>query len=548
MKNNLIFKNLKKVWFAFILSTIIYFLHFYSTGIKLNQSIIGLFGEYNPTISLKPKIIKILIYIGIGTITYFLPLIIMSFSFPKIEKNLKLDYFKKVKHYPESFFNQYTIMQITQSIHNVGLATKELLTTLFDLSGSMICIILILIQGLAIHWIFILIYIIYLLLMILIQGIFGKQIGPLVEEQVTTSKNFLGEITDILSNYNILCFFNSYDIKNEKINTIQNNNTNLYYKNLILSAFSNLLHSLNIGLILQTVMILVSIFLLKRGDISIISILIIFRLNGFMIGRMSQIGRGLNQINNQLAMANEALKILDSVTIQPSNKKGNTLLRLDGEIEIRNLTFAHESKILFYNANLKIKPGDRVCIVGDSGSGKTTLLKLMVRAIEPPLGTIFIDGHDICTLDSDWLRRQMGFVFQNNTLFNDTVFNNIKLYRNIPDQDVMDASMHAQIHDVIINKPMGYDTFIDTRNAKNNFSGGQLQRICIARAIAHQPSIIVGDELTSALDDRTANEVIDNLILNSKNKTMIFVTHNKSIMHKFNKIFCISNSIITNIK
>lgn len=550
MKKFFFFKTVKKLWPFFILSTIIYFFHFYITGIKLNQSLISLFTNYHAQSALVPALKKLGLYILLGTLSYPIPILILSFLLPNLEGNLKLHYFSKIKKYPENFFNAYTVTQISQSIQNLGLSVKEVTSSFFNISGSACCIILGLYQGLITHWMFFALYIFYISITSFVYFVFYNKISSINKQSIIKSKSFLHEIIDIISNNNILCFFNSYNIKNEKINKCQMEERESYKNSLLVTFLSESIYSINISLILQVLLIFISLFLLKKNQINLTQILMLIRMNGFVIGRVSYISKNITQINTSLSMLEESLDVLDSHAEQvtENHKYGNTLLGFTGDIEIKNLTFSYQGKMLFYKVNLRIKPGDRVCIIGASGTGKTTLLKLLIRAIEPPAGTIFIDGHDVLTLDSLWLKHQIGFVLQNNTLFHDTVFNNIKLYRDIPDQNVIEAAMSANIHDFIMEKPMGYDTIIDPNNSKSTFSGGQLQRICIARSISHRPSMIIGDELTSALDDRTANEVIDNLIQNSKNKTMIFVTHNKAILPKFNKIFCISNGVITNYK
>lgn len=217
---------------------------------------------------------------------------------------------------------------------------------------------------------------------------------------------------------------------------------------------------------------------------------------------------------------------------------------LKGSLQFEHVSFSYEDdKKILNDIDFSLEAGKTIAIVGPSGSGKSTIINLIPRLYDVTGGRIFIDGIDIRELDLDFLRRNIGMVTQDTYLFNDTIRANL-LYAKFDatEEELVDACKKANIHNYISGQPKGYDTVVGNRGLK--LSGGEKQRISIARAILKDPAIIIFDEATSSLDsisETLIQEAIDPLI---SQRTSIVIAHRLSTIMAADEILVISDSVI----
>lgn len=246
---------------------------------------------------------------------------------------------------------------------------------------------------------------------------------------------------------------------------------------------------------------------------------------------------------NTLASAE---KILDIIDAEPEHNfgEGNTLQRMDGKIEFRNVNFAFDrSKKVLSNINLTIEPGDIVGIVGTTGSGKSTLINLLMRYYDDYDGEILIDGENIKNIDMKYYRDSIGYVQQEPLMFRDTIFNNIAFGSGrVHVEQVLHAAEVANAHGFISKLPDAYDTMLGERGV--GLSGGERQRVSIARAVLKNPSILIFDEATAAVDSETEHLIqgaIERLI---SGRTTLMIAHRLSTLRKANKIVVVDKGEI----
>ena len=231
---------------------------------------------------------------------------------------------------------------------------------------------------------------------------------------------------------------------------------------------------------------------------------------------------------------------------EPEIKNGiGVTNQIKGTIELENLSYVYpETKIsAIKKVNLKIVSGSTLGIIGNIGSGKSTLLELITRLYDPVEGTIKIDGIDIKKYSLQQLRRNIAYVPQNPFLFSESIEDNIRFGSiNASQKNIVEASKKAAVHENIINFKKGYKTKLGERGV--TLSGGQIQRISIARALIKDSKILILDDCLSAVDTDTEEEILKHLKLISKNKTTLIVSHRISSLKHADQIIVFENGEI----
>ncbi|HLA05723.1 MAG TPA: lipid A export permease/ATP-binding protein MsbA [Syntrophales bacterium] len=245
-----------------------------------------------------------------------------------------------------------------------------------------------------------------------------------------------------------------------------------------------------------------------------------------------------NTIQQGIAGAERVFSIIDQAP-EIMNKAGAVVLpEITTGIEIDNVTFCYETAPVLKNINLKIRSGEVIAFAGMSGGGKTTLVNLIPRFYDVTEGQILIDGHDVRDVTIESLREQIAIVTQQTILFNDSVRNNIA-YGDIEksEVDIIRAAVTANAHNFIMQLPLGYDTVIGEQGMK--LSGGEKQRISIARALLKDAPILILDEATSSLDTESEIEVQEALENLMKGRTTLVIAHRLSTIRNADRIVVI---------
>ena len=241
---------------------------------------------------------------------------------------------------------------------------------------------------------------------------------------------------------------------------------------------------------------------------------------------------------NDYKQAEASIKRLKNINQEPVEDDKENLRRIsnfEGKIIFKKVNFAYKKdNQVLKNINLEIKRGEVTAFVGASGAGKSTMLALILKFITPNNGDIFIDDKNLKILNTKDIRKNIALVQQQPFLFSGTIIDVIRMGRNFTKEEVIESARKANAHNFIQKLPEKYETEITERGS--NFSGGQIQRIAIARAILGNPSILLLDEATSALDAESESEVQKGLNRAMKDRTVIVIAHRLATTQEANKI------------
>jgi ABC-type bacteriocin/lantibiotic exporter with double-glycine peptidase domain len=253
---------------------------------------------------------------------------------------------------------------------------------------------------------------------------------------------------------------------------------------------------------------------------------------------LSAVALNIAKIRPMMEMAEPVLRALPEQAGEKASPG-----RVGGAIELSNVSFRYDERmpLVLDNVSLKIKPGQYVAIVGKTGCGKTTLLKLLLGFETPQHGAVYYDGKDVDKLDMRQLRRHIGVVMQNGKLFTGSIYDNIVVSAPwLTLEDAWRAAETAGIADDIRAMPMGMHTLLS--ESGGGISGGQRQRLMIARAIAPKPKILMLDEATSALDNITQRQISQ--LLGELKSTRIVIAHRLSTIRQCDRIVMLENGRI----
>ncbi|WP_330364849.1 ABC transporter ATP-binding protein [Butyrivibrio sp. NC3005] len=251
----------------------------------------------------------------------------------------------------------------------------------------------------------------------------------------------------------------------------------------------------------------------------------------------------LQQFSMELAQSmNGVEKVKQILELPVFNEEGSFPEKHD--IELRNVTFSYDKKQnVIENCSLKINEGEKIAVIGKSGAGKSTIATLISRYYDADKGEVLIGGKNVKNISYDKLLANISIVFQKTFLTTDSVFDNIRMGSDATLEEVREAAKKAQIDDYIMSLPEGYDTKVGSFGSR--FSGGEKQRIAIARAILKNSGILILDEATSAADPENQME-IDKAIANlCKGKTVIIVAHRLSVVKMCDKVAVVENNKVT---
>ncbi len=516
-----------------------------ATAWLLDPAIEKIFINKDQTLILVIPFFIIVAFATKGISLYFAKVLMIIVS-EEVKKKIQTDMLSSfIKADTESIENKHSGKYVSNLNYDVSQITHMLSSSLLNIFKDSLTLIGLLTVMFIQNWRLSLIAII----MIPIASITAKKLGKRISKITTEAQERSGDLNkyliDLFKNHKIIKIFQRENFESARSEKFVNK-----LKEKQIKIFTVFIRATPIMEILTGIMIAILIFysgkLIMTGQLSInnfFSFLAAMMLAYQPVRSLATINIGIGQ---GLSAGKRILPIIDVKVKISKNESGKKLLLNNGPIKFNNVSFNYlsntENKVL-KNINIEINGEKMTALVGHSGSGKSTMLNLIPRIYDPINGNILVDEEDIKNINLDSLRKEISIVDQNTTLFDDTVLNNIKYAKPTASKDeVVKASELAMCSDFISKLENGFDTMIGENGVK--LSGGEKQRLSIARALLKDSKIILLDEATSSLDSDTEEKIQKALAKLTSNKTTIVIAHRLSTILNSDKIYVLDKGSV----
>ncbi len=445
----------------------------------------------------------------------------------KIDLNLSLSSFTDIINLPYSHYKKNTTGEIVSKVNDISSVRdfiNRVTVTIIDIPLIFVALVFIYLINFNLFILTIVFILIYILIMLLFSKIINHYIFKCTELKALTTSYMVESINayDYINGCNcrdsILSKFRKKAVDLSKEMT---KFENVYNIELL---FMKILDELGFVII-----IFIGILLVVNNDIRLGQLLTFNFLFNYAVDPF----KNLIEFTNIIKQSNISIKKLINL-IRKDEKSGIIEKEMKGDIVFKNLSFSfNDVDNTLNNINLKIKDKSKVMIIGKSGSGKSTLFKLLKKYYKVNRNSIFIDGIDI----NDYIKSDIVYVSQNEILFTDTIKENIN------SDDLISLSKICMVDDIIKNMPLGYNTLIEENGF--NLSGGEAQRIILARAISKKFNILIIDEGLNQTDISMERKILSNLIKEYKDKTIIYISHRLDNKDLFDNVIKIENGVLS---
>ena len=453
------------------------------------------------------KIGKILLfllalYICSAIFSYIQGIIMTNIS-QKLAYRLRKEVSKKINKLPMKFYDNKTHGEILSVITNdIDTLSQNLNIEATQVISSVATIIGILIMMFSIDWIMTLVALLTLPLSIVIIAFIMKKSQGYFKSQQDYLADVNGEVEEMFSNQSVIRVFNA---ENKMISKFEYDNNKLADVAWKSNFVSGLMHPIMnfVGNLGYVVIAILGSYFAIIGRITVGNIQSFIQYTKNFTNPIAQIAQISNMLQSMVAASERVFEFLDEEEEKEKNKEFIPTNKIEGSVEFKNVKFGYnQDKIIINDFSAKVKPGQKIAIVGPTGAGKTTIVKLLMRFYDLNSGKILVDGHNINDYRKEDIRGLFGMVLQDTWLFNGTIMENIRYGRlEATDDEVIEACKMAHVHHFIQTLPDGYNMMLNEETT--NISGGQKQLLTIARAILADPKILILDEATSSVDTRT---------------------------------------------
>ena len=482
----------------------------------------------------------LILYLISAVFTYIQGFIMAGIS-QKTTYKLRKEISEKINRLPMSYFDKKTNGETLSLVTNdVDTLSQSLDQSATQLITSLITVIGILIMMLSIDPLMTLIALAIIPISLIFVGTIVKKSQKHFKNQQDYLADINGSVEEMYGGHNIITSFNAEEKLMEKFNKQNDMLCEASWKSQFLSGLMHPIMTF-IGNIGYVVISIIGGYFTIKGRIKIGDIQSFISYNKNFTHPITQIAQLLNMIQSMIAAAERIFEFLEER--EEDNSYKEHIENIEGNVEFKHVKFGYDENIIINDFNARIKPGQKIAIVGPTGAGKTTIVKLLMRFYNLNEGEILLDGKNINKLNKKDFRKAFGMVLQESWVFSGTVMDNIR-YGNLDatDNEVKEAAKTAYADHFIKTLPDGYN--MELNEDTNNISGGQKQLLTIARAILANPKVLILDEATSSVDTRTEvliQKAMDKLM---KGRTSFIIAHRLSTIKNADMILVMKDGDI----
>lgn len=488
------------------------------------------------------SIAVLIMYVTQSLTTYFRYQLVLHLSL-RVDIQLMLDYYQHILNLPMNFFESRKsgeILSRFMDTNKVREAFSSVSVTMFvDVLMIVIGTILLYLQSKTLFIITLAFVPVYIILALAFRKPY-KKFNRQQMEQNAELNNYLIETVQGMST------IKSYNAESQVFVQAEGHFIRLIKKYLKLGALTNIQMSIKefLSLLTSLLILWVGSGLVIKGEMTLGELLTFNALVIYFFGPIERMIDAQPVIQSAIVAARRVVDITALPIEEVDNKV--SLSQFEQQIIIDKLSFHYgQREDVLKEITMKIPKGKFIAIVGESGSGKSTLAKLLVNFYQPQKGTVKLDGFELKEIKNISIRQLVGYLSQNSFCFSGSILENLTLglKENVQFHEIKRACELAEAHQFIEKLPQGYYSMLETNG--DNLSGGQLQRLALARLLIHSPEILVLDEATSALDTITEKNILNNLDdLVRKGLTVLMISHKISAVENADYIYCMKDGVI----
>ncbi len=507
----------------------------------------GLINTSGGPVDIQPVVMFVLLLLGLYLSIVFLGWLrdyLVAFVGSNIIRDIRSQLFGHLQRLSLRFYQDHQVGEVmSRTLSDVSRIQDLLTSTLLMFFTNILMLIAVVAYLLHTNWMLTIVALVPVPLTIVLANRYGRKLNLIATGIQQTIASLTARLQESLVSVKTVKAFGQEEREQGRVNKVLDTMTGLFVKSSVTNSLAvNVTHFVN--MVGPIIVLGWGVYLVAAGSMKLGELIAFYILLNYLYSPIHSLAETNLQVQTAMASVDRVFEYLDLPEGVVETATPVTLNVTRGEIQIERISFDYgNGGFSFRELSLHIRAKEKVALVGPSGSGKTTLINLIMRFFDPQDGKVLLDGVDLRALSLQTLRNSIALVDQDPVLFKMSILKNIAYGdTSATEEKVIAAAKVANIHDFIMSLPNGYKTEVGERGV--TVSGGERQRLCLARAIIKDPAILILDEATSALDSQSEHLIQDSLKKVLADKTAIMIAHRLSTVQHADRIIAMENGHI----